>query len=62
MWAHAAAQQGRKLERGTVGPTTFTLRNMPGRIDDVGDLWADMKRRARSLKRAKEKLRALAKA
>ena len=31
-----------EVERGTVGPRTFTLRTMAGRIAEVGDLWADM--------------------
>jgi len=45
-----------EVERGEVNPRTFTLRNMPERIARVGDLWADMRRRGRSLKRAIEKL------
>jgi bifunctional non-homologous end joining protein LigD len=49
-----------ELERGEVTPTTFTLRNMRGRIQRVGDVWAEMRRRGRSLKRAMEKLRRLA--
>jgi bifunctional non-homologous end joining protein LigD len=48
-----------ELERGTVDPGTFTLRNVPERIAEVGDLWADMKRRGRSLKGPIEKLRRL---
>jgi hypothetical protein len=32
---------------------------MPGRIADVGDLWADLRRRGRSLRRPMEKLRRL---
>jgi len=40
-----------EIERGKVEPVTFTLSNMPARIKKVGDLWADMKRRGRSLKR-----------
>ncbi len=48
-----------EIERGEVGPGTFTLRNMPGRVSQVGDLWADMRRRGRSLKRPIEKLRRL---
>ena len=46
-----------EVERGTVGPRTFTLRTMAARMDEVGDLWADMRRRKRSLGRAIEKLR-----
>jgi bifunctional non-homologous end joining protein LigD len=49
-----------EIERGTVEPRSFTLRNMPARIDKAGDLWADMRRRGRSLGRAAAKLRALA--
>ena len=46
-----------EVERGKVTPTSFTLRNMPARIDKVGDVWADLKRRGRSLKRATAALR-----
>jgi bifunctional non-homologous end joining protein LigD len=38
-----------ELERGDVGPRTFTLRTMAGRIADVGDVWSDMRERGRSL-------------
>jgi bifunctional non-homologous end joining protein LigD len=48
-----------EIERREVGPRTFTLRNMPDRVADVGDLWAEMSRRKRSLKRPAQKLRAL---
>jgi bifunctional non-homologous end joining protein LigD len=48
-----------EVERGEVDPGTFTVQNMPERIKEVGDLWADMKRRARSLKGPIEKLRGL---
>jgi bifunctional non-homologous end joining protein LigD len=48
-----------ELARGDVGPRTFTLRNMAERIEDVGDLWGDMRRRRRSLRRPVEKLRRL---
>ena len=50
-----------EVERGTVGPRTFTLRNMAARIADVGDLWSDMRKRKRSLARASQRLRKLAK-
>ncbi|MEK6288013.1 MAG: non-homologous end-joining DNA ligase [Acidobacteriota bacterium] len=46
-----------ELERGEVGPRTFTLRTMASRIAEVGDLWSDMLRRKRSLRRPMEKLR-----
>jgi bifunctional non-homologous end joining protein LigD len=45
-----------EIERGEVGPRTFTLRNMADRAADVGDLWADLRRRRRSLGRALAKL------
>jgi bifunctional non-homologous end joining protein LigD len=48
-----------EIERGKVAPASFTLRNMPARISRVGDLWSDMRRRGRSLKRPMEKLRIL---
>jgi bifunctional non-homologous end joining protein LigD len=46
-----------ELERGEVGPRTFTLRNMGERIATVGDLWGDMHKRKRSLKQPMAKLR-----
>jgi len=46
-----------ELESGEVGPRTFTLRTMAARIAAVGDLWLDMRRRKRSLRRAIEQLR-----
>jgi bifunctional non-homologous end joining protein LigD len=45
-----------EIEKGKVEPASFTLRNMPARIKKVGDLWADLLRRGRSLKRPHEKL------
>jgi bifunctional non-homologous end joining protein LigD len=48
-----------EVESGKVGPRTFSLRNMSARIKDVGDLWSDMRRRRRSLRRPMQKLRAL---
>lgn len=48
-----------ELESSKVGPQTFTLKNMSARIEDVGDLWSSMPRRARSLRRPLLKLRAL---
>lgn len=48
-----------ELERGDVSPQTFTLRNMPDRVAKVGDLWADMRRRGRSLKGPVAKLERL---
>jgi bifunctional non-homologous end joining protein LigD len=48
-----------EVERGDVTPRTFTLRNMSERISKVGDVWADLRRRSRSLNRPMEKLRRL---
>jgi bifunctional non-homologous end joining protein LigD len=50
-----------EVERGTVGPRTFTLRTMGARIAAVGDLWADMRKRRRSLRGATERLERIAK-
>lgn len=47
-----------ELERGEVGPRTFTLRTMRQRIADVGDLWAPMLRTRRSLIKPTERLSA----
>ena len=41
-----------EVESMKVGPRTFTLRNMPERIAQVGDLWAEMLRKRRSLTKA----------
>jgi len=48
-----------EIERGEVGPRTFTLRTMAQRVADVGDLWADLLRKKRSLRRAIERLKKL---
>ena len=48
-----------ELERREVGPRSFTLRTMAQRISDVGDLWSDMLRSRRSLRRPIELLRQL---
>jgi bifunctional non-homologous end joining protein LigD len=45
--------------RGAVHPRSFTLKNMAARVRDVGDLWDELRRRKRSLKRAAEKLKKL---
>ena len=49
----------KEVESGKVDPRTVTLRNMPARVAKVGDVWADMRRRGRSLKGPIEKLRRL---
>ena len=46
-----------EVERGDVGPRTFTLRRMAGRIAAVGDVWAELHRRGVSLQRPLELLR-----
>jgi bifunctional non-homologous end joining protein LigD len=48
-----------EVESGAVGPKTFTLRNMAARIKAVGDLWAGMRRRQRSLQRPMRALQSL---
>ena len=48
-----------ELESGNVGPRTFTLRNMSDRIQSAGELWSDMRKRGRSLRRAIGKLTSL---
>jgi bifunctional non-homologous end joining protein LigD len=48
-----------ELERGEVGPKTFALRTMGQRIADVGDLWVDLLRKKRSLRRPIEQLKKL---
>ena len=48
-----------ELDSGEVGPRTFTLRTMTQRIADVGDLWADMLKKKRSLARPIERLKKL---
>lgn len=48
-----------ELERGDVGPRTFTVRNMAQRVADVGDLWSDLLRSKRSLQRPIERLEKL---
>jgi bifunctional non-homologous end joining protein LigD len=41
-----------EVEGGEVAPRTFSLRTMPARVEAVGDLWADLAKRRRSLKQA----------
>jgi bifunctional non-homologous end joining protein LigD len=48
-----------EIERGVVEPRTFTLRTMAARVAEVGDLWADMRRRRWSLGRPMDRLRRL---
>jgi bifunctional non-homologous end joining protein LigD len=46
-----------EIEKGSISPRSFTVRNMAERVAAVGDLWSDMRRRGRSLTRAIGKLR-----
>jgi bifunctional non-homologous end joining protein LigD len=48
-----------ELERGEVGPKTFTLRSMAQRIEGVGDLWEGLLKSKRSLQRPIERLEKL---
>jgi bifunctional non-homologous end joining protein LigD len=48
-----------EIERGEIKPDTFTIKNMPARVAKVGDLWADMRKRGRSLTQPMERLRKL---
>jgi bifunctional non-homologous end joining protein LigD len=46
-----------ELERGTVNPGTFTLRNMAARVAGVGDAWAAMAANGQSLLEPLSRLR-----
>lgn len=46
-----------EIKRGEVGPQTFALRTMAGRVAEVGDLWSDMPKHRRSLTRPMEHIR-----
>ena len=48
-----------EIEQGAVTPRTFTIRNMSARIDAVGDVWHDLRRRGRSLAKPAERLKRL---
>jgi bifunctional non-homologous end joining protein LigD len=48
-----------EVATGQANPATFTLRNMPDRVAKTGDVWAEMRRRPRSLKRPAQLLRKL---
>jgi bifunctional non-homologous end joining protein LigD len=43
--------------RGDVHPRSFTIRNLAARVREVGDVWADMRKRKRSLRAPAEKLK-----
>jgi bifunctional non-homologous end joining protein LigD len=46
-----------EIERGDVGPRSFTLRTVPDRVAAVGDLWAELHTHGTSLKDALAHLR-----
>jgi bifunctional non-homologous end joining protein LigD len=46
----------KEVERGEVGPQTFTLRTMAKRIAGVGDVWQDMAGQGQSVRDAAERL------
>jgi bifunctional non-homologous end joining protein LigD len=46
----------KEVERGEVEPGTFTVKNVIDRVATIGDVWADMRKRGKSLKRPMEKL------
>lgn len=48
-----------EVESGAVKPQTFSLRNMPKRLDAAGELWSDLPKHARSLGRAAERIKQL---
>ena len=48
-----------EVESGEVGPKTFTLRTMEKRIAEVGDLWSDLLKSKKSLKKPIEKVKKL---
>ena len=50
-----------EIEDASVGPTTFTLRNMSARVKKVGELWEDLADAAKPLKAAVERVKKLRK-
>jgi bifunctional non-homologous end joining protein LigD len=48
-----------EIERGKVGPRTFTLRNVPERLAEVGDVWSTLGARPLSITRSIETLATL---
>ena len=47
---------GEEIERGEVGPRTFTVRTMTDRVAAVGDLWSGLDQDKRWLGQARERL------
>jgi bifunctional non-homologous end joining protein LigD len=48
-----------EVTTAAIRPDSLTIRDVPGRVERLGDLWADMRRRRYSLTRPIEKLRRL---
>jgi bifunctional non-homologous end joining protein LigD len=48
-----------EIEQGLVGPRTFTLRNLPARLAELGDVWSELAARPHSLGRSVELLATL---
>jgi bifunctional non-homologous end joining protein LigD len=48
-----------EVERGEVGPRSFTLPSMAGRLAAVGDLWSDLPASGQSLREPMDRLRRL---
>lgn len=48
-----------ELEHGHVSPGTFTLRDMPGRIASIGDVWRDVHQHGHALQHAADRVKAL---
>jgi bifunctional non-homologous end joining protein LigD len=48
-----------EVERGEVGPRSFTLRSMAARLGALGDLWAELSASRQSLREAGERLKGL---
>lgn len=46
-----------EVEKGKVGPMTFTLKNVPKRVAKLGDVWEDLLKTKQSLKKAISRLR-----
>jgi bifunctional non-homologous end joining protein LigD len=39
----------KEVERGEVEPASFTIRNVLERVQKIGDVWGDMRRRGKAL-------------
>jgi bifunctional non-homologous end joining protein LigD len=48
-----------EVSSGTIGPRSLTLRTLATRVDNVGDVWKDMPKRRKSLRRAMSRLQSL---